>query len=103
MDIKPQKDKDTDKTFKLVIAGSVVLVSISLFYYFVIFSSQKEQTRVEEKQQAKIQDCLDKVEKSYLSAFKQVLELEDESARVDTLRSLNSLNEQWEQDCYSKK
>src|ERR1700753_3096821 len=40
--------------FKLVIATAIILVGLSIFYYFVIFASQKEQTRLNQEAQKQL-------------------------------------------------
>ncbi len=61
--------------FKLIIALGVVLIGVSVFYYFVILSSQKE-ARISEKAQAEL------IEKNKLETEKSSQEAEKSSQEM---------------------
>ena len=48
------KDIDVDKAIKLSIIGSMLLVSFSFFYYYVIFLPQKEQAGIDRQKQEQL-------------------------------------------------
>lgn len=48
------KDIEVDKATKLSIIGSMLLVSFSFFYYYVIFLPQKEQARIDQQKQEQL-------------------------------------------------
>ncbi len=48
------KSIDTNKAIKLSIIASMLLVSFSIFYYYVIFLPKKEKTRIDQQKQEQL-------------------------------------------------
>ncbi len=96
------KEKTINKTLKLVLIFAILIIVGLLFYYFVIFLPYKEQVRIEEKRQADMLKCLDEVESIYLETFKKLLDVQNTQERIESLESLEIVNETWQGQCYKK-
>ena len=68
------KEKDSQKSgklFKIIIGIAILLISFSVFYYFVIFLPHKEDQRIEvekdqkEEQKLNLNKCLQEADYSY--------------------------------------
>ncbi len=115
-------DKNTEKintTFRIAITVGIVLVSLSIFYYFVIFLPQKEETKMkqlkqeqEATQRAKYIDeafrdvCLEDADKGYLVNWNKECKSrglkENCSLPLENADRLEVSRQQYKDECFKK-
>lgn len=107
------------KLTKLSIAGSIFLIGVSLFYYLVIFTPKKEQTKADqlesqrelqkellESQRELLETCIEDAKRNYLANWNKICDFrgkEKECAldNFDLERADNSLKES-KNECFRK-
>ena len=100
MSVNKLKNLDIDKATKISVIAGILLISVSFFYYYVIFLPQKEQARLEQQRQEQSA----KEEKERQAIERELQERKEAKQNLDACidNAKTRYSNRWEEECEAR-